>query len=255
MKNLKALLKLDMELIKPYWRWLLMFFGISILTSVFMGGGIAFILNLFVFGATILAFPFENVEKGNMETLYAVLPTNRKSMIFARYIFAVIFMLIVAAIAVGVGALIDFIYMQIPNYVQNPVYPYYPEYIRIPRLMELDMYANMLFTMLALGFAMYMITFSVQTPFFYKYGYKKGRIFMWIPIIVIMLVSLVPSIVSMVDGPNINLFNMMLGVNANTPELAQQARLITTLVSLGAGILFPIGSFFLSRKMYLRKDI
>jgi len=251
MKNIKALLTLEVNLIKPYWKWLIMFLGIAIAAGALMGGGVAFILNLMIFAATVLAFPFENVEKGNMEMLYAILPTNRKSMIFARYLFGLIFFAIVAIIGIGGGLLIDYIAMQIPNYVYVEGYGNQ----RFPRIMELPMYPQMFFTMVALGFAAYFLTFAIQTPFFYKYGYKKGRIFMWIPIIVIMAISLIPSLISMAGGPNVNLFNSMMGASASTQEGARQARLITTLVSIGAGILALVGSFFLSRKMYLKKNI
>jgi len=242
-KNIKALLTLEVNLIKPYWKWLLMFFGISLLVGMFMGGGFAFIINLPIFAATILAFPFENVEKGNMETLYAVLPTNRKSMIFSRYLFAIIFLAITLVLAIGVGVLIDFVILQIP-----PSYQYIDE-IRVyaARVMQSPVYTQMLFTMLAVGFAMYMITFSIQTPFFYKYGYKKGRIFMWIPLIIIMVASVLPVLIALLGGPDFNVFNAMIQTS--------QARIITSSVSAGVGLLAPVGSFFLSRKMYLKKDI
>jgi len=244
MKNIKALLTLEVNLIKPYWKWLLMFFGISLLVGIFMGGGFAFMLNVAIFAATILAFPFENVEKGNMETLYAVLPTNRKSMIFARYLFAVIFLAITIVLGIGIGLLIDFIMLQIPLSYE------YIDYVRVYsgfRVMNAPSYVQMLFTMLAVAFSMYMVTFSIQTPFFYKFGYKKGRIFMWIPLIIILAASVLPAIISLAGGPNFNIFNAMI-------ETAT-ARIITSSIAVGVGLLFPIGSFFLSRKMYLRKDI
>jgi len=259
MKNIKALLKLDFHLIKPYWMWLILFFGIALLTSIIGGGGIAFVLSWAIFAATILAFPFENVEKSSMEMLYATLPTNRKSMIFARYLFAVIFLVITIAVGLGVGSLIDVIQYQFPSYV-NIGTEYYPNYVN-QRIFANPFYTQMLFTMTALAFAVYSITFGMQTPFFYKFGYKKGRIFMWIPIILVMLVSLLPQLVNWASGGEIefNIFNFLIGVPTvgedGVVNYGHTARLITSLVSVGVGILSIVGSFFLSRKMYLKKNI
>ena len=62
MKNIKALLKLDINLIQPYWMWLVLFFGIAIASSMLFGGGLGFVVSWAIFAATILAFPFENVH-------------------------------------------------------------------------------------------------------------------------------------------------------------------------------------------------
>ncbi|MCL2556031.1 MAG: ABC-2 transporter permease [Firmicutes bacterium] len=242
LKNINALLKLDVQLIKPYWPWLLMFFGLALLMGIMMGEGFGFIISWTIFAGTILAFPFENKEKGNMDMLFASLPTNRKSMIFAKYASILIGLGIALIIGLGVAILLDMIYLQFP------LDPVYVEGIYIPqfRAMELDIYWSMMLTMTALAVAIYMISVGVQTPFFYKYGYKKGRIFMWIPIILITVVLNLQAILGLFNI-DFNIFNIMLSESIN--------RIITSCISLGIGVLAFIGSYFLSRKMYLKKDI
>ena len=255
MKNIKALLKLDVELVKPYWKWLVMFFAIALLTGILMGGGIGFLLSWTIFVGTILAFPFENVEKGNMEMLYAILPTNRKSMIFSRYLFILIGLASALIMGLSLGILIDFITYQVytPSRLYDMVYGErvyrmddFGRYIYSMRNWALPIYFQMMFTMLALSFAVYAIATGVQTPFFYKYGYKKGRIFMWIPIILIMIVINLPLILGWFDI-DFNLLNFIL--------LEQGNRLIASLVFVGVGIVFFVGSYLLSRKMYLNKNL
>jgi len=255
MKNIKALLKLDVELVKPYWKWLVLFFGIALLTGIMMGGGIGFLLSWTIFAATILAFPFENIEKGNMEMLYAILPTNRKSMIFARYLFILIGLALALVMGLGIGILIDFITYQVytPSRIYDMVYGQrvyimddLGQYVYSMRVWALPIYFQMMFTMLALSFAVYAIATGVQTPFFYKYGYKKGRIFMWIPIILILIVTNLPWLLGLFNI-DFNVFDFILQ--------EQQNRLISSLVFVLVGIASLIGSYFLSRKMYLNKNI
>jgi len=255
MKNIKALLKLDVELVKPYWKWLVLFFGIALLTGIMMGGGLGFLLSWTIFAATILAFPFENIEKGNMEMLYAILPTNRKSMIFARYLFILIGLALALIMGLGIGMLIDFITYQVytPSRLYDMVYGQrvyvlddFGQHVYSMRNWAMPIYFSMMFTMLALSFAVYAIATGVQTPFFYKYGYKKGRIFMWIPIILIMIVVNLPTILGWLNV-DFNLLNFIL--------LEQRNRLISSVVFIGVGIAALMGSYFLSRKMYLNKNL
>jgi len=254
MKNIKALLKLDINLIKPYWMWLVLFFGIAIISSALFGGGLGFVVSWAIFAATILAFPFENVEKSNMEMLYATLPTNRKSMIFSRYLFATIFLVITIAIGLAIAPLIDLIQGAVASYTYyegpSSQHNYNP------------FYGQMLFAMAGLAFALFCVTVGLQTPFFYKFGYKKGRIFMWLPIIVVMLITLLPQVIYWIsDGAiQFNIFNTLIGVPSFDAEGimindGSTARLITSLVSVVVGALALVGSFFLSRAMYLKKDI
>jgi len=225
-----------------------MFYGISLLMSIMMGQGIAFIMSWAIFAGTILAFPFENIEKGNMELLYATLPTNRKSMIFARYMTILLGLVLSLVLGIVTALILDVIFMQIPGrYVLTNIegvyqYMYTHRFIRSMD-MGASMYVSFMLTMVAIAVGAYGISTGIQTPFFYKFGYKKGRIFMWIPIIIITVVMSLPGLF----GERFNVFNLMLE-SANN-------RMITTFVGIGLGIAAIVGSYFLSKKMYLKKDI
>jgi len=237
MKNIKALLKLDFRLFSPYWYWWLMFFGISLVLGLVNQNGTNIMISLPIFAATMTAFPFESGEKSNINMLYAILPTNRKSMVAARYISIGIILLLSLAVGLGVGAIIDVAFGNIGT-----------------------MYHMVMLVSLAIAFAMFAICAGFQTPFFYKMGYKKGRIFMWLPIIIIMLIQLLPLIAGWAGAdtnrfypeypyPNpyfreFNVFNLMF----RTP-------LATGLIALGIGLVALVVSYFASYKIYTKKDL
>ena len=220
MKNIKALLKLEIQLLAPYWKWFLLFFGISLLIGFSSRAGIAFMISAAIFASTIMAFPHESMEKSNLGILYAVLPTNRKSMIAARFLFKIIFMAVVLALSLGISLLIDAIFDTAPPIT-----------------------VSFTFLGLAVGVGIYLLFTGIATPFFYKYGYIKGRIFMWIPIVLINIVLLLPLIL----GP--------LNIEFNPINLLFNNALAASLISLGVGVFTLVGSYFLTRKLYLSRDL
>ncbi|MCL2861422.1 MAG: ABC-2 transporter permease [Firmicutes bacterium] len=116
-----------------------------------------------------------------------------------------------------------------------------------PTIFAAPNYVSMLFTMVALAFGTYSLTVGIQTPFFYKFGYKKGRIFMWIPLLIVIIVLNLPWLLNIIADIEFNVFDFILR--------NQISRLISSFVFVGVGTLILIGSFFLSRKMYLKKNI
>ena len=223
MKNIKALLKLDFELIKPYWMWLLMFLGIAIVLTLVTvnqnNSAISFIISLIMFAGTFICFPFESTDNSNLNVLYASLPTNRKSIIVARYISILIILATSLIVAVVGSILMDLAF-------SNPLS------------------FSFIATFTCIAFALYMFNVGFQTPFMYRFGYVKGKIFIWIPIIIVMAIMFIPDLLGAFDViVNFNIFNILL-----------QNPLVTSLVSLGAGIIFITVSFFISRAIYLKKD-
>jgi len=220
MKNLKALLGLDFKLCMPYWKWWVMFLGISLLMGLLNRDGGAFIITVAIFTMTVMVFPFEVTDKSNLDVLYATLPSNRKSMVVARYGFFLLSLLAVMLVAVPIGIVI---------------------HAAFGRTFSFTMFA----VITVFSMAIYLVCVGIQTPFMYKYGYKKGRIFMWIPLIAFVLVI------------NLNgLFDLLnLDIDFNIFEILFRNALITTLVSLGVGVFAFVASFLLSRRFYLRKDL
>ncbi|MCL2570570.1 MAG: ABC-2 transporter permease [Firmicutes bacterium] len=220
MKNISGLLKIDTMLIAPYWKWLVMFFGIALLMSIVAGqSGLVFIISFTMFAGTFTAFNFENTEKSNLNVLYATLPTNRKSILFTRYIFILIVLVLSLIVAVGVGIIIDLAFGN-------------------------TLYWEAFATLACISFAIYLFNTSFQTPFFYRFGYVKGKIFLWIPLIIIMIILNIPVL--------FDVFN--LNVNFNIFEILFRNTTATSLIALAVGIVSITISYILSHKIYLKRD-
>jgi len=220
MKNIKALLKLDFQLLVPYWKWWLLFLGISLFIGLVNQDGYIFMLSATIFAGTMMAFPFESTDNSNLNILYASLPTTRKSMVTARYMFILLTLFAALAVSTVVGLIINLGF-------GNPIT------------------AGLIFPFITLSFALFLVSVGFQTPFMYKYGYVKGKIFMWIPIVLATIVLMLPAI--------FNLFR--LDITFNIFEVLLRNPTVTSLISLGVGIAAIAMSFFLSRKTYLKKDI
>jgi len=219
MKKLKALVKLDFELVKPYWKWLALFFGISLLMSLANQDGGLFILFIAMFAMTMMAFPFEVTDKSNLNVLFATLPTNRKSMIVARYLFVLASLAISMIVAIPIGIII---------------------HVAFGNTISFSGFAVITFFSIAVFF----ISVGIQTPFMYKHGYTKGRIFMWIPLIVFVIVFNLPGLFDLLNA----------NIDFNLFEILFRNHLVSILVSLGVGIAAITSSYFVSRRFYLKKD-
>jgi len=220
MKKITALLKLDFQLLAPYWKWWLMFFGISLGLSLLNRSGVLFVISLTIFAGTVMAFPFESTDNSNLHVLYSILPTNRKSMVFARYIAILIIFVISLALAISTGIIIDLAFHS-----------------------TFSGRGILLSTCLAFG--LYMVSVGFQTPFLYRFGYKKGRIFMWIPIILVNIAIMLPALFDLFNSNiTFNIFDAFF--NNQTP---------TNLISVGVGVAALVISFIVSRILYVRRDV
>jgi len=219
MKNLKALLGLDYKLCAPYWRWWAMFFGISLFMSLVNQDGGLFILFIAMFAMTMMAFPFEVTDKSNLDMLFATLPSNRKSMVVARYGFVLLSLVVVMLVAVPVGMII---HVAFGNTISASGF--------------------LIITSFSIG--VYLVCVGIQTPFMYKHGYKKGRIFMWIPLIVVIIVFNLPGLFELLN----------LDIEFNIFEILFRNTLASTLISFGVGSFAIFVSYLMSRKVYLAKD-
>ncbi|MCL2228605.1 MAG: ABC-2 transporter permease, partial [Firmicutes bacterium] len=189
------------------------------LMGIMAGDGLTFIISFAMFAGTFTAFNFENTEKSNLNVLFSTLPTNRKSIINARYIYIMVVLGLSLLVAI-IGALI--IEVAFGNTING----------------------EFLFTFICLSFALYLINTGFQTPFLYAKGYTKGKIFLWIPIIVLMVILNIPVLLDLFNvDSDFNVFNIMF---RNTTA--------TSIISIVVGIVSIVTSYFASRWIYLKKD-
>ena len=219
MKNFMSLLKLDTRLVTPYWKWLVLFTGIALLFGILSQNGSNFMFSFAIFAGTFTAFNFENTDKSNLNVLFATLPTNRKSMLNARYTFILLVLVLSVMASLGGGLVLDLIF-------GNTIY--------------FDRYLMMF----CLTIGIYLFSTGFQTPFFYGMGYVKGKIFLWIPIIVIVVVV---NLHGLFDAMGVD-------INFDVFDIMLNNMLVTNIVAISVGTVAIVSSYFISRRIYLRKD-
>src|SRR5215467_409921 len=88
---------LDLRTIAPYRYQSLLAFGLGIL--VFAGKPVWLLPGLvLLFVPQVVSYPFRVADKAGLETLYAVLPVSRRSVLFGHYAWAVTLFLATATV-------------------------------------------------------------------------------------------------------------------------------------------------------------
>ena len=218
MKNIKALLKLEYSYVKTYWIYVLLFFGIALIMGIANQDGASFILSLMIFVVALMTFPFEFTDKSNLNILYGTLPTNRKSIVTARYVFFIILVLVSSVIGILGGIIIDAIFTSINM--------------------------RILLSFLAISVGAALLLAGWIAPFLFKFGWQKGRVFFWIAIAVVVILINIGPLISIFGVENS--FSIFIFVLRNLT--------VSSFVSLGAGIVVFAISFLFSQKVYLNKD-
>jgi ABC-2 family transporter protein len=101
---------------------------------------------------TIAAYPFLIADKSDLETLYAVLPVPRRSVLYGHYVWALTSFL--ATVAVGTALAVTFAQVWGP-----------------------PLSGHTLETILALSWGLYAVDISIQLPLLIRFGYT--RIGLW----------------------------------------------------------------------------
>lgn len=213
--------KLDLFMIKPYFRkYLLILLAVSIpivisSKNVYM---MAFI-SLF-YGLTMVSYPFVLSEKNNIENFYGTLSVNKKNIVNGRYIFALGVMIFFA--------IFSYIIMIVGNII----------------LKEKFEPSELLFV-LGTGFFMAVILLSLQLPAYFKLGYTKGKVFTYVPFI--LLAVGVPLFVKLIGG-SAEKFKEILRYIENNTVMA------TSILVLAALLILQISNI-VAQKFYLNKTV
>ena len=219
MKKLGALLKLEFSYLKTYWLYVLLFLGIAIVMGLASQDGTSFILSLIMFVVALTTFSFEFTDKSNLNILYGTLPTNRKSIVTARYIFFISILFIGAIVGLIGGIIINLVFSQ-----------------------EVDI--TILLSALAFSIGIYLILVGWIAPFLFKFGWQKGKLFFWVAIAIVIITINIGGLLNAVGVSNtFNIFEFFL-----------RNLIVSSLVSLGIGGFVIAISFFASIKVYLKKN-
>ena len=158
--------RLDLMTLKSYVKphMLVLFAGIAL----FMGFSVENLMSI-AFGSMIgflfVSYPFALAERDNLNTLYASLPVSRLKMVIGRYLFAAI----IVFIGMASGSVLSAVAM-----------------LADKKTVDLTIIA----TTAASLFVAFVILLCIQFPLYYKLGYAKGRLVVFMPLMLVSAVGL-----------------------------------------------------------------
>lgn len=209
MSNIWKLTKLDFYIIKPYMKSIYLRMLIPIIFAAInrsLIAGISFAM--FFVPTTITLYTFSIIEKNSMERLYSILPIQKSEEVIGRY---------TSSIIIG---LISLIFSLIS---QSIILMILGEFVSV--------FEFILSTFI--GIILFIFYLSFQLPGYYKFGFIKGKIFMYIPLVGFLITFF---LIIKVSTNIINLFSVI----DNSPTLFMSSFIIFTIITLIISVLISI---------------
>jgi hypothetical protein len=164
---------LDLRTIAPYRKQGLVLFGLVVLIIGNDPDRILPALALFV-TAQITAYPFQVADKADLETLYAVLPVPRRSVLYGHYAWAVTNFLAIAAVGTALSLLLAW-------------------------AQGIPLGGRTLVTMLTLSWALFALNLAIQFPLFIRFGFTRVSVLATTVPLALVLVAVVRLHLSIVS--------------------------------------------------------
>lgn len=160
MSNILKLVLLDKAMLKPYYKYFL----VVILAPVVMSISYKDILYGMLFCMCITAmtsvYTFQVAEKNDINKLYGLLPVSKKDIVSGRYLFTAI----LGMLAIGVSLLLNLLLLTI---------------VKVPFSSDKVLAGT------CTGIILYYFMTAIQLPGYFRFGSIKGRLFSYLPLIVI----------------------------------------------------------------------
>jgi ABC-2 family transporter protein len=138
---------LDLRTVAPYRNQGLVLFGLVVLIDVKSPEVLVPALVLLV-TSQIAAYPFVIADKAGLETLYAVLPLPRRSVLYGHYAWAMASFLVTATVGTALALL-------------------------LARAQAVPFGGRTLVTELTLSWALFAVNVGIQFPLFIRFGYTR----------------------------------------------------------------------------------
>lgn len=201
-------MKLDLLLLKPYFKSIALVLFVPLVFTIFTGS----ILEGLSFATMVLAmttaYTFSVVEKNNLERFYGFIPVKKSNLVFGRYL--VVYLIGYMALLCTLG--IQVIILSVKG-------------VAVPAAEAL-----VAFLSCAGLFSLYA---GVQIPGYYRFGSIKGKMFMFIPTVGFLLFYYVIQMFTNKTGVDMRGINLnILGVSIGVVLVVVVIILISVSVSL-----------------------
>lgn len=172
MSSILKIACLNAALIKPYTKNMILAAALPVIFMVFDRSLLSIMCFSMCMAAVTIGYNFSISEKNDMDRLYNILPVKKSSLVLGMYTYTISIgiLFLVFYLAAGICTMI---------YFDDPVYA-----------------TDISYAIIA-GSMMFTVSSVFQLPGFYKYGSIKGRIFMYIPfigLIILIFVTRIPSV-------------------------------------------------------------
>lgn len=223
MNKTLACVSLDLKLMKPYFKGVLMIMGLGLIFAFSMKSTTIlqsyFIMSLIL----IMSYPFAVGEKNKLEILYGTLSITKNNVVIGRYFF-------VLALEVC-GAVI----ILLTSWV-------------VSMIMKLEFILSEQILILCILASIFAIVVAIQYPFYFKLGYAKAKLISFIPLIIVFLLIIqLPSLSKMFNWNTAALEEKVSSIMSNGFLLY----LVPILIAL---IALAISCYF-SCKIYSKKEV
>lgn len=160
MTSIARMAMLDLRTVWPYRYQGLLVFGLVVLVDARSPVVLVPVLVL-IFTAQSAAYPFNVADKAGLETLYAVLPLSRRSVLYGHYAWALALFLATAS----VGTTVAFLLARVQNVPSG---------------------GRTLMTMLTLSWALFAVNTAIQFPLLIRFGYRVGVLATTLPLVLVV---------------------------------------------------------------------
>ena len=214
--NISKQIKLDIISIKPYLtiKNFIIFFGIGIFYMIISNSPNIIISMSMILAMLYSSYPFLVGDDSGIDGFYKLLAIDSKDVVIGRYILALIFYF--------ASSILGFIF-----------------YLIFATIKDFPIDLDILFG-LGINFLVFVIIICLQYPIYFKYGYKKAKTWILLPIFMI-------GIIGMIAGFFIKDFDRIINFIYQNKELI----IIFSIILL---ILIIAISFKLSVKFYKKRD-
>ncbi|WAL66184.1 ABC-2 transporter permease [Amycolatopsis cynarae] len=139
---------LDLRTVAPYRNQGLVLFGLLVVTLANSNPMMVLPALVLLLTSQIAAYPFLIADKAGLETLYAVLPLSRRSVLYGRYAWALASFLATAIVGTALALL-------------------------LARAHAVPFDGRTLVTVLTLSWALFVLNVAIQFPLFIRFGYSR----------------------------------------------------------------------------------
>lgn len=222
MNKILSCVKLDIRLVKPYSKSILFLLVLGIFMGFMFKSSETLSSYFMMMIMLVISYPFAIIDKNHLDILYGTLSLSKKSIVIGRYLFVLLLTIVCAILSIVCSLILSSIIK---------------EEIVISQLLLI---VCSMFTVLSL-------VISLQYPIYFKYGYTKAKMIAMIPLFTVFaIIIMVPSIAKLA-GWNLSLTNLFDNLTSNAHLLCIGLIFI--------GLMFLLISYFISYKLYNKKDI